>query len=63
MLASLTTKAKKHEIRDRCRMFLNAENVGHDFSSCELVLKPVIMELEPNSFFIYLTYYFALLTY
>ena len=39
MLASLTTKAKKHEIRDRCRMFLNAENVGHDFSSCELVLK------------------------
>ncbi|RVW27788.1 hypothetical protein CK203_102642 [Vitis vinifera] len=37
VLASLTTKAKKHEIRDRCRMFLNAENVGHDFSSCELL--------------------------
>ena len=32
-------KGKKHEIRDRCRMFLDAEYVGHDFSSCELVLQ------------------------
>ena len=30
---------KKHEIRDRCWMFLDTENMGHDFSSCELVLK------------------------
>ncbi|RVW99508.1 uncharacterized protein LOC100852586 isoform X1 [Vitis vinifera] len=41
VLASLTTKAKKHEIRDRCRMFLDAEYVGHDFSSCELLFFPV----------------------
>ncbi|RVW68409.1 hypothetical protein CK203_062829 [Vitis vinifera] len=37
VLASLTPKAKKHEIKERCRMFLHAEFVGHDFSSCDMV--------------------------
>ncbi|RVW82987.1 hypothetical protein CK203_042521 [Vitis vinifera] len=38
VLGSLLNKAKKHEIRDRCCMFLDVEIVGHDFSTCELVL-------------------------
>ncbi|KAL6329683.1 hypothetical protein AAG906_026420 [Vitis piasezkii] len=41
VLASLTTKAKKHEIIERCRMFLHAEFLGHDFSSCDLLFFPV----------------------
>ncbi|KAL6343106.1 hypothetical protein AAG906_018944 [Vitis piasezkii] len=38
VLGSLLNKVKKHEIRDRCCMFLDVEIVGHDFSTCELVL-------------------------
>ncbi|KAL6350158.1 hypothetical protein AAG906_004097 [Vitis piasezkii] len=41
VLASLTPKAKKHEIKERCRMFLHAEFVGHDFSSCDMLFFPV----------------------
>ncbi|RVX01305.1 hypothetical protein CK203_031228 [Vitis vinifera] len=41
VLASLTPNAKKHEIKERCRMFLHAEFVGHDFSSCDMLFFPV----------------------
>ncbi|RVX22858.1 hypothetical protein CK203_008383 [Vitis vinifera] len=34
-------KGKKHEIRERCRMFLHAEFVGHDFSSYDMLFCPV----------------------
>lgn len=39
VLANLSTKAKKHEIKDRCLMFLDVEYMGHDFSNCEPVLE------------------------
>ncbi|XP_034694184.1 ubiquitin-like-specific protease 1A [Vitis riparia] len=41
VLANLTSKAKKHEIKERCWMFLHAEFVGHDFSSCDMLFFPV----------------------
>ncbi|KAL6342744.1 hypothetical protein AAG906_016578 [Vitis piasezkii] len=45
VLGSLLNKAKKHEIRDRCCMFLDVEIVGHDFSTCELVLQTSRVEI------------------
>ena len=37
VLASLLPKARKEEILDRSRMFLQADIVGHDVASCEMV--------------------------
>ncbi|RVW94862.1 hypothetical protein CK203_034612 [Vitis vinifera] len=41
VLVSLTANAKKHEIKERCRMFLHAEFLGHDFSSCDMLFFPI----------------------
>ena len=37
VLASLLPKARKEEILDRSRMFLQADIGGHDVVSCEMV--------------------------
>ena len=37
VLASLLPKAKKEEILDRSCTFLQADIVGHDVASCEMV--------------------------
>ena len=44
-------KVKKYEIRDQCRMFLDVENMGHDFSTCELVLKTCYNGIKANYLF------------
>ncbi|RVX10695.1 hypothetical protein CK203_018284 [Vitis vinifera] len=41
VLASLLPKAKKEEILDRSCMFLQADIVGHDVASCEMLFIPV----------------------
>ncbi|RVW74065.1 Ubiquitin-like-specific protease ESD4 [Vitis vinifera] len=41
VLASLLPKARKEEILDRSRMFLQADIVGHDVASCEMLFIPV----------------------
>ena len=37
VLASILPKARKKEILDRSRMFLQANIVGHKVASCEMV--------------------------
>ena len=37
VLASFLPKARKEEILDRSRMFLQADIMGHDVASCEMV--------------------------
>lgn len=41
VLASLLPKARKEEILDRSRMFLQADIGGHDVASCEMLFIPV----------------------